>query len=73
MSSQIDANQAIETTLRQDRANQGTVVSVRGSVVDARFGGRPPLLYNVLKAGENGRTVVEVITHLDDRTVRGIA
>jgi F-type H+/Na+-transporting ATPase subunit beta len=73
MSSQIDANQAIETALRQERANQGTVVSVRGSVVDARFGGRPPLLYNVLKAGENGRTVVEVITHLDDRTVRGIA
>ncbi|BBO71344.1 ATP synthase subunit beta [Desulfosarcina alkanivorans] len=73
MSHQTDANQVPENTRRQDRSRQGRVVSVRGSVVDARFGGRPPLLYSVLKAGENGRTVVEVITHLDDRTVRGIA
>jgi F-type H+-transporting ATPase subunit beta len=69
----IDANQSVETTLRQDRPIRAEVVSVRGSVVDARFNGRLPLLYNVLKAGENGRTMVEVITHLDDRTVRGIA
>jgi F-type H+-transporting ATPase subunit beta len=63
----------METTLRQDQSCQGTVLSVRGSVVDARFSARPPRLYNVLTAGESGRTVVEVITHLDDRTVRGIA
>ncbi len=73
MSRQIDANPAIESPLRQDRSSQGIVLSVRGSVVDARFNGRLPFLYNVLKAGENGCTVIEVITHLDDRTVRGIA
>jgi F-type H+-transporting ATPase subunit beta len=70
---QVDDPPAMETTLRQDQSCQGTVLSVRGSVVDARFSARPPRLYNVLTAGENGRTVVEVITHLDDRTVRGIA
>jgi F-type H+-transporting ATPase subunit beta len=69
----IDTNQSVENTLRRDRPSRGEVVSVRGSVVDARFNGRPPLLYNLLRAGENGRTMVEVITHLDDRTVRGIA
>ena len=73
MSRQIDANPAIESPLRQDRSSQGIVLSVRGSVVDAQFNGRLPFLYNVLKAGENGCTVIEVITHLDDRTVRGIA
>ena len=69
----IDANQSVENTLRRDRPSRGEVISVRGSVVDARFNGHPPLLYNLLHAGENGRTMVEVITHLDDRTVRGIA
>jgi F-type H+-transporting ATPase subunit beta len=73
MFQQEEADRAGENTLRRDQSNRGTVISVRGSVVDARFNGRLPHLYNVLKAGENGCTVVEVITHLDDRTVRGIA
>jgi F-type H+-transporting ATPase subunit beta len=53
--------------------NQGTLISIRGSVVDAQFPRRLPSLYNVLKAGEDGNVVIEVITHLDSKTVRGIA
>ena len=53
--------------------NTGTVEAVRGSVVDARFAGRIPAIFHVLKAGERGRVVIEVVSHLDAHTVRGIA
>lgn len=53
--------------------NQGTVVSVRGSVVDARFPRRLPALYGVLRAGDDEQIVIEVLTHLDAENVRGIA
>jgi F-type H+-transporting ATPase subunit beta len=58
-----------------DLANfeQGRVVAVRGSVVDASFEGRLPAIYSLLRAGENGRIAVEVITHVNDQTVRGVA
>jgi len=51
----------------------GSVVSVRGGVIDARFPGRPPPVRRKLLAGEDGRVVLEVVSHIDDRTVRGIA
>lgn len=52
---------------------QGTVVSVHGSVVDAHFSGHLPARFNLLKAGEDSKIVIEVVTHLDAETVRGIA
>ena len=54
-------------------SNQGTVISVRGSVVDASFPQDLPSLFNVLKAGEQEDIIIEVVTHLDLKTVRGIA
>jgi F-type H+-transporting ATPase subunit beta len=54
-------------------ANHGTVVSIRGSVVDAHFPHRLPALYTVLRAGETQDIIIEVIAHLDASTVRGIA
>ena len=48
--------------------NQGTVVAIRGSVVDAHFPARLPALYNVLHAGETQHIVIEVIAHLDAET-----
>jgi F-type H+-transporting ATPase subunit beta len=54
-------------------ANHGTVVSIRGSVVDAHFPHRLPALYTVLRAGETQDIIIEVIAHLDANTVRGIA
>jgi F-type H+-transporting ATPase subunit beta len=54
-------------------ANQGTVVSIRGSVVDAHFIRRLPALFHVLRTGDAQDVVIEVIAHLDDETVRGIA
>jgi F-type H+-transporting ATPase subunit beta len=51
----------------------GAVVSVRGSVVDVRFDEHLPPIYSVLRAGDKGRIVIEVLAQLDARHVRGIA
>jgi F-type H+-transporting ATPase subunit beta len=53
--------------------NQGTVISVRGSVIDAHFPNRLPSLNNVLNAGAEGNIAIEVMTHLDSKTIRGIS
>jgi F-type H+-transporting ATPase subunit beta len=54
-------------------ANLGAVVSVRGSVVDVRFDAHLPPIYSVLRAGERGRVVIEVLAQRDAHHVRGIA
>jgi F-type H+-transporting ATPase subunit beta len=54
-------------------ANKGAVVSVRGSVVDVRFDQRLPPIYSLLRAGTEGKIVIEVMVQLDARRVRGIA
>ena len=54
-------------------SNTGTVEAVRGSVVDASFLRHIPAIYNVLRTGEKGTIVIEVVSHLDAHTVRGIA
>ena len=51
-------------------ANQGTVVSVRGSVVDIRFAGHLPPIYSVLRAGAEARIVIEVQAQRDAHHVR---
>lgn len=52
---------------------QGTVVAVRGSVVEAQFEEALPAIYSVLRAGENRQVVIEVLAQLEGRRVRGIA
>ena len=51
----------------------GRVVSVRGSVVDIRFDEHLPPIHSLLRTGEEGRIVIEVLAQLDARNVRGIA
>ena len=58
---------------KTDRSNPGVVVSVRGSVVDIRFDVHLPPIYSVLRAGDQGRIVIEVLAQRDARHVRGIA
>lgn len=55
------------------KSNAGTVVAVRGSVVDIRFDEHLPPIYSVLHAGDDGRIVIEVLAQRDARHVRGIA
>ena len=54
-------------------SNLGSVVSVRGSVVDIRFERDLPAIYSLLRAGTDGRIAIEVLAQLDVRRVRGIA
>ncbi|MDY6839588.1 MAG: F0F1 ATP synthase subunit beta [Thermodesulfobacteriota bacterium] len=56
-----------------DPSNQGVVISVRGSVVDARFPKKLPFVYSLLEAGDDGRIAIEVQTHLGAEVVRGVA
>jgi len=54
-------------------SHRGAVVSVRGSVVDVRFEHSLPPIYSVLRAGADGKIIVEVMSQLDAHQVRGIA
>ena len=56
-----------------DGPHPGVVVAVRGSVVDVRFESRLPAVYSVLRAGPDGKVVIEVLMQRDPKHVRGIA
>ena len=51
----------------------GTVVAVRGSVVDVRFDETLPPIYTVLRTGVDKQIVIEVLSQRDAHHVRGIA
>ena len=52
---------------------RGAVLSVRGSVVDAWFPDPIPAFHSELRAGDDGRIIIEVVNHLDPETVRGVS
>jgi F-type H+/Na+-transporting ATPase subunit beta len=54
-------------------ATTGRTVAVRGSVIDAEFQAGLPAVGNRLEAGSDGHVVLEVVSHVDARTVRTIA
>ena len=62
-----------DDTPNLDSTAHGTVVSIRGSVLDARFSDHLPSMYHELRTGPEERIVVEVVSQLDEQTVRGIA
>lgn len=51
----------------------GSVVAIRGSIVDVRFESALPPIRSLLRAGENAEIAIEVLSELDEFTVRGIA
>ena len=57
---------------KTSHSNLGTVISVRGSVVDVRFDAQLPSIYSLLHAKE-GEIAIEVLAQLDAHRVRGIA
>ncbi|WP_138429862.1 F0F1 ATP synthase subunit beta [Fodinibius saliphilus] len=56
-----------------EELNTGTVVAVRGSIVDARFYGCLPERQSSLTVEGEQPVILEVITHLDEHTVRCLA
>ena len=63
----------VTTDDRLDGQNMGTVVAVRGSVVDAHFPIKLPPLRNRLDAGPEASVVIQVVSHPRDGIARGIA
>ena len=53
--------------------NQGTVLAVRGSVVDVYFPQYLPNINSQLITGDKGEVIIEVVTHLSPEVVRAIA
>jgi F-type H+-transporting ATPase subunit beta len=56
-----------------DVKKSGTIVSVRGSVVDIQFDGPLPPIYSIVLAGKDFEIKIELLIQLDGRHVRGIA
>src|SRR6266496_5910109 len=54
-------------------ANLGTILSVRGSVVDVLFEEQIPPMHQILRTGRDGQVLIEVLTHLTPHRVRGMA
>lgn len=55
------------------QSNIGSIVSVRGSVVDAMFPGRLPAINHVIRTDGAKPIPIEVLMHLNSEVVRGIA
>lgn len=51
----------------------GTIISIRGSVIDVRFEDYLPPINSLLRTGKDNRIVIEVWAQLSTSTVRGIA
>ncbi len=62
-----------KTETAESTGSAGTVVSVRGSVIDARFTDALPGVNSLLRAGDDDEVALEVATLLDSQTVRAIA
>ncbi|MFK7818711.1 MAG: F0F1 ATP synthase subunit beta [Planctomycetaceae bacterium] len=56
-----------------DDERVGRVVEIRGSVIEARFTRRLPRIHSALETGDARQCLVEVVSHVDQQTVRGIA
>lgn len=56
-----------------DTLNRGSVLSIRGSVVDIRFDKNLPAIHNVLRSGANYQITIEVLSQQNANVVRGIA
>jgi F-type H+/Na+-transporting ATPase subunit beta len=62
------------TTTNTDQRNRGTIVEIKGVVLDAVFPERLPAIYSALRISADGRELIaEVQTHLGDDRVRAVA
>jgi len=58
---------------KEVQMRNGKIISVRGSVVDVWFDEHLPPVYTLLHSGKDEQVAIEVLTQLDDNTVRGIS
>jgi F-type H+-transporting ATPase subunit beta len=65
--------QRVPVMLDRNLKNHGTVLSVRGSVIDVQFPHDLPPINNILRAGAGAPVLIEVWAQLDANRIRGIA
>lgn len=53
--------------------NTGSIIAIQGTVVDVAFCGALPPVHTLLRTGEQGKVLLEVLTHLESNKIRGIA
>jgi F0F1-type ATP synthase beta subunit len=53
--------------------NEGSILSVRGGVVDVTFTSHLPPIYSILHAGSDDEIILEVHSQSDESSVRAIA
>lgn len=70
---QVSVDEAKDMTSDNTVLNIGTVVSIRGSVVDVRFDHLLPPIRSLLQTGANNQISIEVFSQLDAHRIRGIA
>ncbi|MBD3246154.1 MAG: F0F1 ATP synthase subunit beta [Candidatus Omnitrophica bacterium] len=58
---------------RKEVDRSGRVVGIQGSVIDLHFGSGLPGMYHLLVTESDPEVRIEVVTHLDETTVRAIA
>jgi F-type H+-transporting ATPase subunit beta len=58
--------------IKTSSSNIGSVVAVRGSVVEIEFTNHLPPIYSILHASD-GQIVIEVLAQIDSQHIRGIA
>ncbi|MFZ2955613.1 MAG: F0F1 ATP synthase subunit beta [Candidatus Ozemobacteraceae bacterium] len=64
----------IETVTTQPQSSgQGFVTAIRGTVIDICFKQGLPPIYALLQTGKNGSIRIEVLSHLSEDRVRGVA
>lgn len=59
--------------MNNEDLHTGTIISVRGSIVDVQFDNNLPSLSTVLHAGNKNEITIEVLSQPDAHHVRGIA
>jgi len=63
----------VEQQLESPPINQGTIVAIRGSVIDMYFPENLPEMYNLVKSGKKQDILIEIVTYLDSNLARGLA
>lgn len=51
----------------------GTIAAIKGTVIDARFEKDLPAIHTLLRCGKDRSVIIEVQTHINEKTVRGIS
>nr|WP_320147705.1 F0F1 ATP synthase subunit beta [uncultured Anaeromusa sp.] len=63
----------MEEGKREKSRNTGFIKAIQGTVVDVEFLGALPPVHSLLQTGNSGKVFVEVLAHMEEGKVRGIA